>query len=619
MKQVVSIVLIFSILLLTTIAQANDSLKPIIVSQTDVTLTQVESDVETTAVNTKMNEMVCVLKVTEPNIDQIEILTLPHTMLTTYHSCCAGRDLEQPENLHIQNPILVDTHYEINASYNGEPISKNDYLLQFYFSTTYSYSYALNAVGQPQGVAKKSNNPSVQYTDFVERILVIVGDLNGDQVVNANDSLIILQYVNGKKDLTEQQLIAADVNRDGIVNISDFLQIEKYSVSKILTFWDFSSVSNAENPNIDTTRDYRLENIEFGKYLGIADNVTDSYWADYPEDVYDCRYKFVYLGDGLYKIIWEDSLVLCMASDGSLLFRESATGFYKWYIEGSGNKFRLINYTAKKCWLSLGSDGLPGVSYNTSGMYWRIHGPEIQIDTYFDYGYAARYASGNASVAKNEISDLVEWASEKIESQFGYKFVENSMERIESYGDKCLGSANITSSNVTNMCSHIDNCDMKFLCEHVLGNSSQSCISSCNDRFHHNSPDKILSYFISYSVPRLTNNQNKGYVSALFSGCNKCKDTSGGGSVAYNKHCLMMNFSTGYWSGQTIAEDKKYSFLHELGHCLGARGDKNCTSINCIMPHAYNATGLQMIVVGGQPAFCNQCANEILANLANRF
>ena len=384
MKQIIALMLIISIFLLTTIAQANEFLHYAI-SPTDVELTHIEPDVETTAVNSKRNEMMCVLKVTESNINQIESLVLPHTTFTTYHSCSTGNELLEPENLLIQNPILVDTHYEINVSYSGVPLMENEYLATFYFSTTYSYEIALNAVGQPYGIAKKSNSSTVEYTDFIERILVVAGDLNGDLIVNPQDSLLIQRYIAGQTTLTETQLIAGDVNRDGVVNIKDTLEIQNYSVSNIFTFWDYSTTSRTENPNIDTSQEYRLENVSFEKHLGIA-----------------------------------------------------------------------------------------------------------------------------------------------------------------------------------------------------------------------------------------ANDNNRGYISALFSGYLKCADTSGGGSMASARNCLMMN-PVKRWDDGTIYGGKQYSLIHELGHCLGARGDLNCTNSYCIMSYSSTGDNKRAIIVEGEPAFCNQCKGEMLTNLATLF
>ena len=49
----------------------------------------------------------------------------------------------------------------------------------------------------------------------------LLGDVNLDGVVNDDDIQLILDYIAGSEDLTEQQFINADVNGDGIVNEID--------------------------------------------------------------------------------------------------------------------------------------------------------------------------------------------------------------------------------------------------------------------------------------------------------------------------------------------------------------------------------------------------------------
>ena len=50
---------------------------------------------------------------------------------------------------------------------------------------------------------------------------VMLGDLNGDNKVNAIDAKLVLQYVSGSRKLTDEQEAAADVNGDGVINAVD--------------------------------------------------------------------------------------------------------------------------------------------------------------------------------------------------------------------------------------------------------------------------------------------------------------------------------------------------------------------------------------------------------------
>ena len=62
----------------------------------------------------------------------------------------------------------------------------------------------------------------------------ILGDVNGDGVVNISDATEIQKYAVGRMNLTEAQLVSGDVNGDGVVNISDATDIQKYAVGKLV-------------------------------------------------------------------------------------------------------------------------------------------------------------------------------------------------------------------------------------------------------------------------------------------------------------------------------------------------------------------------------------------------
>lgn len=51
---------------------------------------------------------------------------------------------------------------------------------------------------------------------------IVLGDVNLDGKVNNKDWALLYLYINGTKELTEQQLLNADVNKDGNVNNKDW-------------------------------------------------------------------------------------------------------------------------------------------------------------------------------------------------------------------------------------------------------------------------------------------------------------------------------------------------------------------------------------------------------------
>lgn len=60
--------------------------------------------------------------------------------------------------------------------------------------------------------------------------IAVLGDINGDGIVDARDSLRILKYSVGTYELKDEYAIAADLNKDGAKDSRDSLRILKYSV-----------------------------------------------------------------------------------------------------------------------------------------------------------------------------------------------------------------------------------------------------------------------------------------------------------------------------------------------------------------------------------------------------
>ena len=67
-------------------------------------------------------------------------------------------------------------------------------------------------------------------------ISIIIGDVNGDKVVDILDATLIQKHAVEIASLTDKQKESADVNDDGIVDILDASEIQKFSVEKITEF-----------------------------------------------------------------------------------------------------------------------------------------------------------------------------------------------------------------------------------------------------------------------------------------------------------------------------------------------------------------------------------------------
>lgn len=65
---------------------------------------------------------------------------------------------------------------------------------------------------------------------------IIIGDANGDKIVDVLDAAIIQKYAAGKSTLTPDQFYAADVNGDNNADVLDAALIQKYAAGKITEF-----------------------------------------------------------------------------------------------------------------------------------------------------------------------------------------------------------------------------------------------------------------------------------------------------------------------------------------------------------------------------------------------
>lgn len=66
--------------------------------------------------------------------------------------------------------------------------------------------------------------------------VVLYGDLNGDGEVDIFDAGLLIQYCNGLRELTEEQLAAADLNDDGEVSLADAALLVQYCNGLINSF-----------------------------------------------------------------------------------------------------------------------------------------------------------------------------------------------------------------------------------------------------------------------------------------------------------------------------------------------------------------------------------------------
>ncbi|MBR4282322.1 MAG: hypothetical protein IKT35_01260 [Clostridia bacterium] len=69
-----------------------------------------------------------------------------------------------------------------------------------------------------------------------EEVIILYGDIDGDQKISVEDALLVLQFSVNKITFTAEQFTMGDVNNDVFVDATDALLILQYSVEKISSF-----------------------------------------------------------------------------------------------------------------------------------------------------------------------------------------------------------------------------------------------------------------------------------------------------------------------------------------------------------------------------------------------
>lgn len=121
--------------------------------------------------------------------------------------------------------------FYVNNSANGSAISgTTDWATRTFTASTagtYTFEWRFNkdvsyATGDDCG-----------YVDNIRYIPnYILGDVNGDGIVNTEDALLVLRHAMGLQNLPDNRLLAADYNGDGEINSEDALLILRYAMGE---------------------------------------------------------------------------------------------------------------------------------------------------------------------------------------------------------------------------------------------------------------------------------------------------------------------------------------------------------------------------------------------------
>ncbi len=98
-----------------------------------------------------------------------------------------------------------------------------------------------------------------------------------------------------------------------------------------------------ENPNITSGKVYRIRNPLGGQNLKALSAGNAGTLTEYNRTSDDFKYKFTYLGEGLYKITRLGDDTKALTASGTVKYTEyTGKDSQKWYVEGSDSSFYLV-------------------------------------------------------------------------------------------------------------------------------------------------------------------------------------------------------------------------------------------------------------------------------------
>lgn len=105
----------------------------------------------------------------------------------------------------------------------------------------------------------------------------ILGDVNGDGIVNSDDANLITEYIVGEISFTERQFKAADMNKDGEITPSDYV-ILCNRIAEMYQKGDVNTDGVIDNKDLELLQKHLTEGLEFNQAQNkLADVNGDGY------------------------------------------------------------------------------------------------------------------------------------------------------------------------------------------------------------------------------------------------------------------------------------------------------------------------------------------------------
>ena len=386
------------------------------------------------------------------------------------------------------------------------------------------------------------------------------------------------------------------------------LMAVQYTSDKIKTLWSHGYLTKEENPNITSGKVYRIRNPLDGNNFQALSTGSAGTLAEYNRTSDDFKYKFTYLGDGLYKITRLGDDTKALTASGTVKYTDyTGKDSQKWYVEGSDSSFYLVPLSRPTFFLTSGGKSTPKLGYNAYGGNWRLYGAELTIYNYYDNSYVKRHASSGVT-PQDYISDCQDKLNDVLENVFDIKVINgNSPTLMQSYVDRC---------------TELDPNDLDSFCDR--GPTSE-CSGETEDekgdftKGHHTSFLKNIYYF----QEQYPENTKAKEIRAFSIGHNLCVyDENGSHLSCWAGLSLINKKNSCIAMANVTGEDRIYrslcTMLHEQSHQLGAlkettEGKTDTNHGQCVMSYNRSNESLRKAIVEKKfdEIYCDTCKQTI--------
>ncbi|MBO5021370.1 MAG: hypothetical protein J6D52_11960 [Clostridia bacterium] len=614
------------------------------ISQTDV-VPPASSAQENSGVQVK--NILSVISLTVGNIYNVRFHLEVFPLLGIDNTQFQFYDYNEEDESIISFTDNTDSNGELEVVY--EPNLQRDVGVPFLYcgyNTTDDVALAKRAIVHTIGYGEMTEDFVINSGDnyVLTNTRVLMGDVNGDNVVDSSDSSLVSSAVTDSSSLTQYEFLAADVNRDGSITTKDTLSVMKYVQGTLTSFWGTNGIvpltlsSTIQNDNVYR---YRLFNEGSDKFLitnrwdGIGMTSTPTSIETNFLDIDNPNNLFV-----IKNIITNSYLALDYEVNPYHVWftDQPENNSQYWYIVQWNSNYYLVNFCYPDRVLS---DDLT-LKRSLHNAQWDLQPKTITVDYYYNYGYRYRFWNGwenKSTVAKTSsqvdaavVSHLQGYQTtidNVLTKTFGIDVIMNTPELICSNEDLCYApNSNPTFSQMVSAIGNSQIADQSAT--HTACTHASPTLCEIGMPHHHRNGSAGLDYM----VDKREENGEADHIYLLTSGYDPCdvrtrtvdEDEDGSVNHAYDVIAGLAFPLSGVcgvyhddYSNSTHRNN--LTALHELGHCLGAGGKADTEhGLTCVM--SYNRSNSDLLETMNNQSlntyralFCDDCYNAIVNGL----